>query len=441
VQVLGLDPAVLSELSRWDRTVGGSDPGRVRSLLGSTTVSPGIPLDDGATSLAVPVRSWVRSAPGAVDVTAWVSSPTGEETGLPLTLTSTALTAVLPPGRGRTLAALAMTENPEDAARRQHHIGEGGVVEAVPSGTLVLGTPSPGASWATWSSRTSHVSPNTGTLRIGYELTGTVVVVRPGLVDRAPVPVVVDEATAARGPALRLDLGGGDAVAAQVVGTLPRFPTTGPRFVVADRAALGAALDDHEPGSGAPREIWADAGTDSGLAAQLSARLAAAPWDQTVVALRDTREAALATDPVAEGAGGLLLLAAGMALLVALVSLVLLVLGEGRDDEGQLLAQEADGVTTTTLRRSLWWRAVAAAVPALVVGTVAGLVLTRAVTTLLALSATGATPTPPLDPAVGPAWTGAALLAGLAVALLACAAVTGRMLRGTWPGRPEQDLR
>ena len=84
--------------------------------------------------------------------------------------------------------------------------------------------------------------------------------VRPGLTERAPVRVLADAETAARGTSLRLDLGGGDAVAAQVVGTLPRFPTTGPRFLVADRVALAAALDDHVPGTGAPHELWAGDG-------------------------------------------------------------------------------------------------------------------------------------------------------------------------------------
>jgi len=223
-----------------------------------------------------------------------------------------------------------------------------------------------------------------------------------------------------------------------VVGTLPRFPTTGPRFLVADRASLAAALDDQEPGTGAPHEIWAG---DGSSAAPLAATLAAAPWDQVRVETQASSRAALESDAVGQGAGRLLLLAAAIALLVALVSLVLLVLGERRDDAGQLLAHEADGVATSTLRRSIWWRAVAAAVPALVAGTIAGLVLTRSVSTLVALSASGTAPTPPLLPDVGPATTAAVLVAGLVVALAACAVATSRMLRASWPSGADQDLR
>jgi len=207
---------------------------------------------------------------------------------------------------------------------------------------------------------------------------------------------------------------------------------------VADRACLAASLDDHQPGTGGAHELWAD---DADAGGALVGALAAAPWDQTVVVGRAARQSVLEADAVAQGAGWLLLVAAAVALLVSVVSLVLLVLGERRDDDGQLLAQEADGVSTSTLRRSLWWRAVSAVVPALVAGAAAGLLLTRAVSTLVALSAGGTTPVPPLEPAVGAGSTTIVLLVGLGAALVLCAVVAGRMLRTDWPGRPDQDLR
>ncbi len=450
VQLLGVGPTALSSVSRWDRTVGASDATSVAALLAAAPTPAGIALADDATSVTIPVLSWVRSGPGGVDVTAWVSTADGRERGVALSLRGLALTGSLPAmGPGRTLTALTLRENVVDATRRLHRVGEGGTVLAALAGRVTLGrpststTPGPAAttSWSAWSSRTSDVGASTGTLRIGYELTGALVVVRPGLATRAPVRVLADAETASRGSSLRLDLGGGDAVAAQLSGVLPRFPTTGPRFLVADRASLSAALDDHDPGSGAPRELWADAGGDPVTAEHLASAVTAAPFDRTVVTTQAARRTALESDAVAQGAGWLLLVAAAVALLVAAVSLVLLVTGERRDDDGQLLAHEADGVATSTLRRSLWWRAVAAAVPGLLAGTAAGLALTRAVSSLVALSAGGAAPTPPLLPAVGPAWSGLVLLVGLAVALLVCALVASRTLRAAWPGRPGQDLR
>ena len=247
-----------------------------------------------------------------------------------------------------------------------------------------------------------------------------------------PVPslVVTDPVTGSPGSTLRLDLGGGDDVEAVVVATLPRFPTAGDRFVVADRARLASALDDLEPGSGRAHEVWASG--DSTLAGLLTA----APYDRLSVTTQQARLAELESDAVSQGAGRLLLVAAAVALGVGLLALVLLVVGERRDDEGELLAHEADGVATSTLRRSLWLRAVGASVPALVAGAAAGLLLTRAVSSLVELSAGGVAPTPPLLPAVGAGWTMTVLLVGVAVALAVCALAVARMLRSEWPSRP-----
>jgi hypothetical protein len=440
VQVLGLDAAALPLVSRWDRTVGTSSPTSASDALRSATPADGILLPQGTTDLVIPVVSWTRAGDGIVDVTAWVTAADGREHGVPLVEKDGALRGALPDlGSDVAVSAITLRENPADATRRQHRLGEGGTTSSFLSGRLALGPPAGStAPWTSWSSRTSDVAATASTLTMAYELAGPLVVLRPGLVGRAPVRVLADAETASRGTSLRLDLGGGDAVAAVVVGSLPRFPTAGPRFLVADRAALAAALDDHVPGTGAPRELWAGDGTD---VPTLAAALRTSPWDRAAVVTQQDRRAALEADAVGQGAGWLLLVAATVALLVAVVSLVLLVVGERRDDAGQLLAHEADGVATTTLRRSLWWRAVAAAVPALVAGTLAGLVLTRSVSTLVALSASGTAPTPPLLPSVGPGWTGAVLVLGLGVALAACAVATSRMLRGAWPSRPDQDLR
>ncbi len=440
VQVLGVDGAVLPLLARWHRTVGASSPAAVAAALAVPAPPTGVALPDDASTLTLPVRSWTRSEPGDVDVTAWVSVPDGRERAILLVERRGVLTGPLPDlGPGRTLSAITLRESSTGATRRAHHVGEGGTVTAFLAGRLALGPPAGTATtWPAWSSRTAGVAVTGTTLSLAYELTGPLVVVRPGLVGRVPVPVMTDAETASHGPTLRLDLGGGDTVAARVVGTLPRFPTAGPRFLVTDRVALAAALDDLQPGSGAPHEIWAG---DQASSTSLAATLAAAPWDRAVVVTQEQRRSVLESDAVGQGAGWLLLVGAAVSLLVAVVSLVLLVTGERRDDAGQLLAHEADGVATSTLRRSLWWRAVAVAVPALVVGTAAGLALTRSVSTLVALSAGGTTPTPPLLPSVGPAWTTAVLVGGLGVALAASGVATGRMLRSAWPSGPDQDLR
>ncbi len=260
VQVLGVDDDVLPLLARWDRTVGASSPSSIAAALASAAPPSGIALAQGTRTLTIPVVSWTRNETGDVEITAWVAAPDGREQGVSLVQRDGVLTGALPDlGSGLTLVGLTMRENSADATRRQHRVGEGGTVAAFLAGRLVLGPPvGATTSWPAWSSRTAGVTATASSLSLSYELTGPLVVVRPGLADRPPVRVVTDAETASRGSTLRLDLGGGDAVAAQVVGTLPRFPTAGPRFLVADRVALAAALDDVSPGSGAPHEIWAE---------------------------------------------------------------------------------------------------------------------------------------------------------------------------------------
>jgi hypothetical protein len=434
VTVLGVDTAALPHMGRWDRTVGALSPDEVGRLLGAHTAATGVALLEDETTLSIPVRSWTRKPAGRVEVVAWLTAADGREYAVKLEQVGSSLVGHRRDhGTGWRLTALTLREDPTDAARREHRVGEGTTVFELLSGRLVLAGSRD--QWATWSSRSAAVSATGGDLAIDYRLAGPLVVVRPGLADRAAVPVAVDPVTAQRGTTVRIDLGGGDSVAARVVATLPRFPTTGARFVVSDRTAIAEALDDAAPGSGAPHEVWAVTQPGDDIDA------ARAPYDRLVVLTQASRRAALETDAVAQGAGWLLLVAAALGLLVSVVALVLLVVGERDDDAGQLLAQEADGVSTSTLRRSLWWRAVAAAVPALLLGVVAGLLLARSVTSLLALSASGTTPSPPLQPAVGAAWTTAVVGAGLVAALLVCAVVASRMLRSAWPVAVDQDLR
>ena len=440
VALLGVDGAALTAVSRWDRSVGGSSAAAVSSSLGTAPPVGGIPVEPGA--LRIPVRSWAPDHSGNVEVVAWVSTADGRERGVALTAHGGELEGTVPDvGAPVRLTALTMRENTMSLTRRLHRSGEGGTAAAALAGRVVLGAPTGASGWAGWSSTTADITVAGPSLTLDYALTGPLVVVRPGLAERSPVRVITDETTASRGTTLRLDLGGGDSVAAVVVGSLPRFPTLGQRFVLAERSSLAATLDDHEPGSGAPHEIWAATDDSASMTPALGSALATAPYDQVVVRTQADARAALESDAVAQGAAALLLTAALVSLVVALLSLVLLVLGERRDDAGQLFAQEADGVATSTLRRSLWWRATAAAVPALVLGTAAGLLLARSVSTLVALSASGTAPVPPLLPAVGTAWTTAVLAAGTVVALAVCALVAARTLRAAWPERPEQDLR
>jgi hypothetical protein len=224
-----------------------------------------------------------------------------------------------------------------------------------------------------------------------------------------------------------------------VVGVLPRFPTVGASFVVADEGALAARLDSREPGTGAVDELWLWAPDASGPA--LARSLAQPPFDRLAVALRSAEQDRLVADPLARGAAGLLVTSAMLALAVAVLAVVLLVVADRRDEAAELYAWEADGLAPRALRRSLFVRAAAVVLLAVPAGLLVGLVLTRATASIVTVTAVGTTPTPPLALSVGPAWVGAVLGAGLVVALGAAAAVAASSLREPLPVPPDAGQR
>ena len=182
------------------------------------------------------------------------------------------------------------------------------------------------------------------------------------------------------------------------------------------------------------RELWV-------AGHSLAPALAKAPYDQLTVSLRAPIQKRLTDDPVAQGSRLLLALIAGLALLVAAVAVVLLVLGERRDDAGELHAWEADGLRPATLRRVLFLRALSVVAVALPFGLATGLVLARLGATLVAVDASGVAPVPPLQTSIGVLWTAGLLLIGVGLAVGVAAVVAARMLRERLPARPELDLR
>jgi hypothetical protein len=294
--------------------------------------------------------------------------------------------------------------------------------------------------WTGWGSVNAQASPAGAALQVRYRLEGTLVVVIPGYSASPVLPVAVDPATARSANRGQLTLSFDElTITARVVATVSRFPTMNGPFVIADRAAITALLDRTEPGTGAARELWVSAPPHSRSA--LDQAVTRSPYDKLTVARRVPLQAQLAADPVAHGSQLLLALIAGLALLVAGVALVLLVVGERRDDAGELHAWEADGLRPATLRRVLFLRALSVVGVALPVGLATGLVLARAGATLVAVDASGVAPRPPLQAAVGVAWTAVVLLLGVGLGVALCWAVAARMLRERLPVRPETDLR
>jgi hypothetical protein len=439
--LLGVDPDVLPAVARWSRLTGDSDPAAAATAVTVPERPQGMTLPDAATTLTIPLAGIASSDYPDLLFIAWVGAQDGREAGVRLTAADGRLTGALPDlGPGRRLRALTLQESELASQRRQHHTGEGGSSTELVTGTALLGTPRTDAGaaaggWDDWSTTTATGTVQDGRLRLGYQLSGQLVVVRPGLAQRPPLQVLADPATvAAAGRNLRLDVGG-TAVAATVVGTLAHFPTVPGPFLVLDEHALADALDDVEPGTGPPREIWV---SDSDPT--LPATLAAAPYDRLSVTVQSDVRDRLASDPVAQGSSWLLAAGALVALLVGAIAVVLLVIGARRDDAGELLALEADGVAPGTLRRVLFLRAAYVAVPAVIAGAITGVLLARAAATLVAISATGTTPLPPLALAVGVPWTAGVVGAIVVLALVAAAVTAGGAMREPWPARPQEEL-
>ncbi|MFN0284790.1 MAG: hypothetical protein ACKVZ6_22790, partial [Kineosporiaceae bacterium] len=402
-----------------------------------------------------------------VAVTAVVRADDGREAGVPLALgragDAPALSADLAarqgvapgPGTWRDaagrpvrlhLVALTVRQPTDEATRTQHALGEGSRDLTVPNGAFGLaGVSVDGAAvdapWTGWTGTGLTVGAGGAAARLAYRITEGSLVLTPRAngpgSDGTPLAVAVDPATAAtaRGGLVTIVLDQ-RSVSARVVAVLPRFPTMPDgRFAVTDVAALGRLVDLDEPGVGTPTEIWVDL-PDPAPAAALSA----APFDRLDVRQRVRTEARLSSDPVAVGARGLLAAGALLTLLVAAAALVLLVAAEASDDAAQSYAWEADGVAPGTLRGALWWRAVAVVLPAVPAGVVVGIVLSRATSRLVAVTATAATPQPPLVPGTGLGWGLAAAVGGVAVALVLSGAVALRALREPLPVRDAGGL-
>jgi hypothetical protein len=221
----------------------------------------------------------------------------------------------------------------------------------------------------------------------------------------------------------------GEPVLVRVAATLDRFPGVAGDAVVLERSQLVTALNAERPGAGFTTEVWVE---DADAAA-----LARPPFDLLRVETQAGLLRRLETEPVARGSLALLAAVAAVALALALLSLAVGALAELRDARGELYELEAGGATPARLRSQLRLRALAVAAAGVAGGVVAGLALALVVVRLVALTAAGTLPEPPLRLAVdaGP------IVAIVAVGALAggalVAAVAALAFRAPTPGRPQ----
>jgi hypothetical protein len=427
VQLLGIDPATLPHIARFrtDRS-----PASLAAALGPDRFPvAGAPLPAAATALRLDA-----TGTDALAISAILARPDGVQRAF------TVPGPIPEPFRGGTFVGLLIRETQSGLSAILHHVGEGkgtGVetrqvaiglraVVAEPGGPLALDLPA-------WVAQDATIDLTGGRLDIRSGLDGGSAIVRAAQpMDGRTLPVIVDPVTAAAasGGGIDIDVAGETRLRGRIVGTLDRFPTTGTRFILTGSSALERTLDASNPGSGTPGEVWVGGGGG------VDPAIRAAPYNRLLLRVRADEEARLVADPLARGAAALLLLAAVAAGVVAVVAVALVVrsdLASGADD---LLTLEADGATPSALRRLLAVRTGTLVLVAIVPGVLCGVVLTRAVTRLVAVTATGGAPVPPLTAAGSAAAVAGVVLAVAAAALAAVALAALLALREPLPPRP-----
>ena len=275
---------------------------------------------------------------------------------------------------------------------------------------------------------------------IDYTLTNAVTTrIRPRQpVDDKLVPVLATPRLAASADArgvLPLQISG-EQLSVRVVGTVRRFPGVDGQAVVGDAEALSGAVNLARPGAGRVNEVWLRL-RDPGRAAAVDRALAAKPFNVLAIESRRALEADARRDPIAHGTLLALAVAALVALGLALAGILLTVLGDLRDERGELFDLEAQGASPSLLRRIVRMRALTVAAAGLVAGALTGVALAAVVTDLVGLTARATAAEPPLvlelDVLVV---LGAAALYVLAAAALVLVA-TRRSFSAPVPGRAE----
>jgi hypothetical protein len=226
----------------------------------------------------------------------------------------------------------------------------------------------------------------------------------------------------------------GELVAARIVGTVDRFPSVVGDAVVADRQTAATILDTRSGGLGTTDELWLT--VPPAQQAATAAALARPPFDELKVQSQAETLSRLRGDPLARGALLTLAGTAAVALLLALLGLLLAVVGDVRDDRGELFDLEAQGAAPSTVRAHLRLRALLVSVFGIAGGLVLGTILSALVISLVSVTAGAAESEPPLRLTLDLPLLAAAAVAYVALAALLVALAT--TTRGAAPARASE---
>ena len=439
VDVLGLPPRILPALDGW-RSDFASEPPRSlarRITPSGTTRLRGLRLPLAASALHVRMRGERR-----IGLTAEIESPGGDFAHIELGPDGTA--AIPAAARGGLLVGFAVTPPPRLVARGQDAgTAFRGTVELGPvrtragSGWHVLG---PLRGWI----GTNGVRPRIQGTRavVAFELTNDVVSrLRPGQpTDGKSVPAIASSRLAALADVhgrLPIELQG-ETVVLRVVATARHFPTAGADFLVADSDLLATAVNADAPGAAIPNEVWLD--TSPGGRAPVGRILARPPFAALEVTSRAEIERDLGSRPLARGSLLALGAAAGIAVALALLGLLLVVVSDLRDERGELFALEAQGAEPGLLQAQIRIRAVVVAAFGLLGGAVTGAILSAIVVALVTVTAAAEQPEPPLVVAVDWPLVGMTVAGYAAISALLVTVATWSAFRAPVPEQPAEVL-
>jgi hypothetical protein len=221
-------------------------------------------------------------------------------------------------------------------------------------------------------------------------------------------------------------------VTLRVAATAKRFPGTDGEFVVADEGALSTLLNTAAPGAAVVREIWLDGVSGRGLH-ELEAAVGKPPLVGAHATVQSRVLSGLRDDPLARAVLRTLAATALVAFVLALAGLLLALAADVRDERGELVDLEAQGVGPSRLRRHLRLRSTAVVGVGVLGGAALGGVLSVLVVAAVLVTANGGVPEPPLLLSVDWMLLGLGLLGYIACALALVSLVTWNAFRREAP--------
>ena len=433
VEILGLDPNLLSQIRGWRADFGPQPTAAQLAVSVPRQASEdGVSIPPGSTQLTLSVLA----APANLGLAVVLERADGtwhEELAQPNGDGPSWVSAV--EASDIWLRGFRVGESAMSTAQVLHNAGEGTGTDVaalainIELGRILADTQPIAVDWATLQGREIQIRP----LSAGANLT---LVVHAGSSmalfgpsEQTPIPAVVDPLTAstAEDGLVTLETSGQGVVKLQVVGTANRFPTVGARFAVVDQFALSQQLNRALPGLGSANEAWLAADTSQGRE-QLRTQLADDQFRAVDVSEREAIEAQLSGNTLGRAVIVAFLWSSLIAAFLGAIAMIFLTQAERLDSTAVFSSLSADGATPRQLAAMLIVRAAVLMAIAIPIGVASGTILLHAVRQLVSVSANGTRPLPALRSVIEP-WQITACVAAIALLAVGGAWIVARRTR------------